>query len=468
MKRANDGENQVIKPKTVYETKTSERVSYGIYFFGQLMLFMLVTNFFQLYLTDMGISAAIVGGVFIFAKIWDAVNDPIFGVIVDKARFKSGNKYKPWIKISGFLIPLTTIFMFGINSGLSIQIKTIWAAAGYVLWDTAYTICDVPIFAVATAMTSKGGERSKLYALNRFFCMLGGLAVVVLVPMLYPNIGWFATSIIVCVIALPTMLPIGFLAKERTTVIEEEKPTLKQLGRYLIRNKYLLIFNGAVVLAAISNTVSTVQNYFAINNLGGSEWITYIALAMSLPMLAVALFVPKIIKRVDKFRVYLIALGCSITLSIVMFFIGYSNIVIFFVMVVLRAAANSLSGVVLVMITADCAEYGHFKSGNKAQGIAFSIQTFTAKTCAALSSAIGMFILGAFGFRSGEGIQQTQQTINAIWFLFSVAPSIMGAIAFVLLLVFYKLNDRDVNIMTLCNNGEITREQAEAQLSRKY
>ena len=459
--------DETMKKNDTFMTTRGERTSYGVYFFGQLVLFMLVTSFLQLFLTDMGVPALVVGGIFIAAKIWDAVNDPLFGVIVDKTHLKGG-KYKPWVKLSTFLIPLTTLFMFALPSGASIQVKSIWAAFSYMLWDTAYTMCDVPIFAIATAMTNQVNERNTLYALNRFFCMLGGLAVSILVPMLYPRIGWLPAAAIMCLMALATMLPIGFVAKERVNVEEENSPTLKELANYLIKNKYLLVFNGAFILYAFTNTTSAVQNYFAINGLGGSEWITALALTMSLPMLAVALLVPKFIKRVDKFKLYMIAMGTTIVLSIIMFFLGYSNTVVFFVMAALRSVSNSMSGVILVMCTADCAEYGHFKSGRRAQGIAFSIQTFTAKISGAVASAVCMFILGLVGFKSGIDVVQSTQTVEVIWFLYSAAPAIAGSLSFVLLLLFYKLNDHDVQIMARCNQGEITREEAEGQLLRKY
>lgn len=453
--------------KTAYVTSKAERWTYGIYFFGQLLLYMLVSSFYQLFLTDAGISATVVGGVFMLAKIWDAVNDPLFGVIVDKTNRKGG-KYKPWVKLSTIVIPLTTLFMFCTPASASLQVKTLWAAGAYVLWDTAYTMCDVPIFALATAMTPHLHERDRLYSINRFFCMLGGLAVVVLAPMLYPNIGWPATAAIICAMALATMLPIGYTSKERVAGDADKSPSIGELLRYLLKNKYLLVFNGAAILYALTNTASAVQNYFAINNLGSADWITILALLVSLPMLAVALLVPRLLGRVDKFRVYLAAFGVSIVTSIVMYFAGYSNLVLFCMLAVLRSCAGSFSGVVLVMITADCAEYGHYKTGERAQGVAFSIQTFTAKITGALSSAIGMLVLGYVGFVSGEGVVQTAKTLKGIWFLYSGFPAVAGVAAFLVLLLFYKLNDRDVQIMAKCNQGELTREEAQTQLSRSY
>lgn len=454
--------------KNNYKTTKSERISYGIYFYGQLTFYALVTGFLQLYMTESGIPALLVGGIFIVAKIWDAINDPLFGVIVDKAHMKKG-KYIPWVCLSTFLIPAATIFLFSVPAGVSVQVKAIWAAVGYMLWDTSYTICDVPIFALATSMTDNLEERNGLYMLNRFFMFVGSLAVSIIVPVLYPNIGWTATVIIMAVIAMATMLPIGYKAKERYYTEDGEKsPKIKELFGYLGRNKQLLLFNGALIVASLSNTSAAVGSYFAIYCLGGSEWISIMALVVSLPMLISIVVAQQVIKKIDKFTVYMFCQGMNIILGVILYFVGYSNIPIFIAFAIVRSIFGSASGILLVMFTADCAEYGHYITGDRAQGMAFSVQTFTAKITAALSSAIGMFVLGSVGFVEGAGAVQTTETIAWIWRMYTLIPLFAGSVAFLMLLFGYKLRNHDVKIMMLANAGEISREEAEKSLSRKY
>jgi Na+/melibiose symporter-like transporter len=120
------------------------------------------------------------------------------------------------------------------------------------------------------------------------------------------------------------------------------------------------------------------------------------------------------------------------------------------------------------MFTADCAEYGHFVSGDRAQGMAFSVQTFTAKITTAVASAVGMFILAAVGFVEGEGAAQTAQTIDWLWKMNALIPNISATVALVLLIIFYRLRTKDAALMLKANIGEITREEAEAQFTRKY
>lgn len=455
--------------KIAFKTGKAERYSYGLYFFGQLIFYTIVMGYLQLYMTEAGIPAAWVGGIFIVAKIWDAINDPLFGIVVDKAKLKKG-KYIPWIRLSSFMIPAATIFMFAMPMGVSVQIKAIWATAAYVLWDTSYTICDVPIFALATSMTDDLKERDWLYILNRFFMFVGSLAVTIVLPMLYPNIGWTAAVIIMSVLAMATMLPIGYKAKERYFVKEEneKEPSIKELFHYLGRNKYLLIFSGALILGSLTSTVGTVGNYVAIHCLGGPEWISVIGLVSALPMLVAIVIVQKLLKKIDKFRIYM---GCNVAMlvvSIAMYFAGYSNTTLFLLLVALRAMFASASEMLVVMFTADCAEYGHFVTGERAQGMAFSVQTFTAKIKGALASAIGMFMLGAVGFVEGTGAIQSAHTISWLWKMYTVVPLITGVLAFLIVLTCYKLNSKDVALMMRANAGEISKEEAVAGFTREY
>lgn len=115
-----------------------EKISYGLYFMGQNVFYGLV-GYMTTYFTDIGITAALVAIVALITKVWDAINDPILGMIMDKVNFKKG-KFLPWLRISVIAIPVATILLFIIPTGISMMAKIIWATLAYMLWDTAYTL----------------------------------------------------------------------------------------------------------------------------------------------------------------------------------------------------------------------------------------------------------------------------------------------------------------------------------------
>jgi len=457
----------MAKQNAAYHTSLSERMSYGLYFVGQLIFFTLISGFLQLYMTEIGIPATTVGIVFFIVKIWDAVNDPMFGVIVDKAHMKSG-RYIPWVRLSTFLIPAATILLFAVPVNVSVQVKTIWIAVGYILWDTSYTICDVPIFALVTSMTDNIAERDWLYLLNRFFMFIGGVIVIVAIPLMYPNIGWTLSVVIISVFAMATMLPVGYKAKERFHTENDKNPSMRELASYLVHNKPLLVFNLAVIVSALTNTGGAVGNYVAIYCLGGPQWISVMGLVALLPALVAVVVVQKMLKAIDKRTIFLVFSAVSYLLGVVLYFAGYQNVVLYFSIAAVRAFLSSGAGILVVVFTADCSEYGNFKTGARAQGVAFSIQTFSAKITGALSTAIGMTLLGIFGFVEGTGAVQTERTIGWIWSMSTIFPLISGTVALLIILFFYKLRGKDVAVMMRVNTGEITAEEARGLFSRPY
>lgn len=453
--------------KKTMQTSLGERILYGLYAFGAILSYYAIYSYFQLYLTDIGIAPAVVGTIFMVAKVWDAVNDPMFGVAVDKVHMKGG-KFIPWLKIGAFAIPLTTIFMFVIPSGISMTFKIIWALVSYILWDLAYTMYDAPVNALATVTTSDSNERNRLYAIASFGVYFGGILVAILVPMLYPSIGWNVTIVALSVISLVSMIPLPFKAKERVKAEQEKDPSIKEILSNMIHNKYLLIVTLAAIIGSVTSFSATVQGYFAIHCLGDTSMMTPLALASTFPVLLVVFFVPKVIDKHDKFRVYIVTRILNIVLSLVIYFLGYKNLMIFFVLVVIRAFIDAFWAQIGVLFVADCVEYGQFKLGERNEGVAFSLKAFTNKMVVALAGSIGMFLLGAIGFVAGEGVVQTQAVVNGIWFLYAFCPIIGSAISIVLMLILYKLRDVDINLMKKANSGEITKEEAEGSFKYRF
>jgi sugar (glycoside-pentoside-hexuronide) transporter len=447
------------------ETLRKERLSYYMFAFGQIIFYMIMTSYLQIFMTDIAIPATAVGVILLVARIWDAVNDPMFGVIVNKSKLKGG-KYKPWLKISPILIFAFTVLLFAVPSGISIGIKTGIAAVFYIGWGMSYTVCDVPYFSVTTAMSSQISERNHIISRAKLFTMIGSAITILLVPLAYPAIGWPVSIAIFSVAALLCMLPLGRVAQERRRG-SDEAPTLKAIISAVAKNKFLLVFCLAFIVGNITNTILIVNGYFAIYCLGGPHMIPVVTLV---PMVFAGIFigfVPLIIKKVDKFNIYLIAMVINVIISIVMYFVGYSSLLVYLVLATIRSVAFSFTSNFITLFIIDCAEYGLYKTGEDITAVTISLQTFTVKALSALAGALTMFILGYVGFVDGAGVVQPPVVLDAIWVLNSIFPAIGTVVAFFILLFGYKLRDRDVQIMAEVNSGKLDREQAETMISGK-
>ncbi len=471
-----------LNKNKLWQTTPRERTGYYSYFFGQNMIYNIVSTALPTFLLLIGVSPAKSGSVLLAVKIWDAINDALFGVIFDKIRFKSGKKYIPWLKIACAVTPIATIAIFIIPNGTSETIKLVWLAIAYVLWDTAYTVCDVPAFGIITAMSNNIEERNTVLSLKGVSSGVG-IALATLISMVFVSEGvgfsYGLVSVVVAVIATLTMVPICFFSQERNQTVSEEEFTVRSMLKYVIHNKYLLIYYLGYILysgAQTYNTLHQIAAYYIFNN---SLAALITGTVAALPQFVMALLVPKIIRKYEKMKVFRASALLAIVASILII-PTRNNFVFFTIAYMLRSLPLGVIGVLAFTFTPDCAEYGQYKTGTDAKGITFAIQTFAVKLAGAGAGSIGLFLLGLFGYKTFENVSsfadlaamnaislQPASALDGIWFTYNIFP-IFGLVLASILWSFYNLKSKDVQIMADCNSGKITREEAENQLSRKY
>lgn len=452
--------------KEGFYTSKKEQGAYGAYFIGQNIIFFLVSSYVMLYYTDYQmISPAAVSILFFVAKVWDAVNDPLFGVIVDKSNLKKG-KFKPWISLATMFLPAITIIIFLMPQNIDSTSKIIYASVTYIIWGMLYTVCDVPIFALVTAMTDNIQERAQIISIGRLAAAVAMIILSIAVMPVVVALGWVQAAIILSCGAFLVMLPINIFAKERFISEEKSGISLKTLFSCLIKNKYLLLFYASTIIVGSLNISMIVGNYTAIYLLGGEMMIPVMVLGLVGPMFITTPFVLFIIKKIDKFYVYIAGMLIFIVGSLAGYVAGYSNFTVFLIFLIIRGVGFSIQGVLASMFAADCMEYGHYKNGERTEGITFSLQTFSTKLYGAISSAVGGIILTLIKY-DGALEAQNAVTNTGLWVSYTLIPAIGLALGMIPL-IFYKLRDKDVQIMAKCNQNKITREEAEELLSRKY
>ncbi len=461
-----------------YMTTFKERLSYWTYFVGQNVYYNITFIYLSAYLAMQGIALWKVSLVLLVVKVWDAVNDPIFGYIFDRVKFKNGLKSLPWLRIAVALIPIVTIAVFTIPSGFSETGKLIWFAVAYLLWDTVYTLTDVPAYSMLNTMTDNLGERNLLLSVNRVFSGAGYLLCVVVMPLLIGH-SYALAVIVLAIFSGLTMVPLCVFCKERNyhPELDDGDFSFKQMFTYLRSNKYLLTYYGGYMATDALKTSAAVTLFVSFFLFGSELYSILLNLLSMVPGVFAAMLMPTILKKLDKFKVLFWCNIVNILSGLLIYFLGYENQTLFLVLTCIRAIPMCLVGVLAFMFTPDCAEYGQYKSGISAKGITFAIQTFSVKITGAVSSALALALLGFFAFPEIEtnsfselaamNIQLSATATNGLWIVYALVP-VIGMIISTFFYLGYKLNDKDVQIMAKCNSGEITREDAEKLLSRKY
>ena len=458
-----------MSEKKGFVTTKKERFAYCLFFLGQNILWG-YAGYVETFLTDIGIAAGTAALLLLFPKLWDAINDMIFGYVIDRTTFKNGQKFIPWVRIGVSAIGVTTVALFAIPESAELGVKIAWFLAAYILFDISYTILDAPAFAVTTVMTSDVQERTSIIAGGNLWGMVGGVVAALVVPTLRPILGWSLACVVFVIVAVIMMLPMLFNVKERhcETAIAETNPSFKEIINYLKHNKYLFVALISMLILGISSLEQKMAIYMGRICLGQENMATLIGAGVSVAVITVCIVVPKLSKKYDKFYILCAGLAFTVVMNIVTYFIGYDNFVVALIMIMLKCTGLGFWSVVIYMLIADTVEYGTYKTGTRAAGISFSLQTFTAKLKNGLIGSVILFSLSLVGFVEGENAVQPAGVADGVWALFCFLPAAGFAIALVILASFYKLRSKDVQVMSQYNNGQITKEEAESKLAAKY
>lgn len=457
--------NQTPVPSA--QTTLLQRFSYGLYFFGQGLIYTLVAQYLMYFYTDYALLPPLVVSALLFGgKVWDAVNDTLFGLVVDKIRFKNGERFLPWLRISTVLIPLSTILLFSFEGVDSLPIRIVLAIFTYFLWDTAYTLCDTPILGLCTTLTTNVKERGTLMT----FSGVGGamamvLCALVLVPVLDAS-GFIKASCIIAVLSFVTMSGVSIFCREKHHVHEAQKPeaSLRDTWTYLKGNRYLRLFYGYRVISGVISV--SMLTFLCKYCLGDVTAVATVAL-YSLPMiLCIYIAAPFLMKRFDKIVLYRVCVCLLIVMYAITFCLGYENKTrVIFCMAVIAALAI-LPGILMGVVPQDCVEYGTFKTGVRKEGITFALQSFVNKLNAAFAAGLTGIVLELIGYVGSMDVQ-SPATTQGIWICTFLIPFV-GQLLAVGLLFRYDLRDRDVQLMSDANSGKCSREEALSRLSRIY
>ena len=460
-----------------WHTSPSERFSYYSFFFGQNAVYNLVSTLLTTYLLLLGLNAEKSAAVILAVKLWDAFNDVLFGVIFDKVKFKSGRKYLPWLKISAIAVPIATVLMFVIPDAGSETLKLAWLAIAYIIWDTAYTICDVPIYGIITVITENLDERTSMLSYKSIYGGAGaGFCTLIGTVLISEHVGsdFSIIAIIIGVTAAITMLPVAFKAKERAPVVQTEEFTVRKMFKYLVTNKYLLIYYLGFFFYSSLNVSANMTLFVSFYLFHDSLFSLIITVIGLVPSLVCALFVPSLIRRFDKMKIYLVCVVLAVVTGLVTFFVGYENIIVYTILATIKAMPLAVIGVMMFMFTPDCAEYGKYMTGIDAKGITFALQTFAAKLTGAIAGSLGLLLMGIFGWKEVKAdnfevlqqmnVLQSDTALFGLWFTYALVP-VIGVIIAGIVWLFYRLTDKQVQIMADYNMGRISREDADAGLA---
>ena len=477
-----------------WRTTKKERRNYIIGDLGRTLEGYIVTAMMSTFMIFQGINMAAVAGAMLVVKIIDAFDDVVFGYFVDRIhitewkafkKITGEGKYLPWYRLTYFLFPIFTALFFCMPLHWPQGAKIGWFFVFYLLYDFTYTLVEVPMQSMIVTLTDNIDERNSILQtktiVNSFATIGAGMIWTISISE-YVGVGIREIALLSSLIFFFMMLPMCKGVKEHNTTLanvdpeENEKYTLKDMWNCIKTNKYLMILLLSTVITSCLQTGSAVGLLVSYYHFG-SSLIMAIPIAISLiPVLIAQMQTRKLVNRFGKLKVFMVCgvIGALIQMSI--YFVG-PIFVICCVLLVLQAPFGNVSNVAKSFFLPDTIEYTRYKTGKDCSGICNALSSFVTKLTSSISASLGLFILGlsnyipvvaeSFEDIQRAGVQQPQQALDVMWLIYALIP-LIGTLLGVLVMMFYKLKDGDVALMAKCNAGEITREECEAKLSRKY
>lgn len=414
-----------------------EYLGYFSYGFGQCFSYGLLGSFILFFYTDiLGISALAASTIFLIARVWDAVNDPMVAGFMDTRRTKSG-KFKGYLKFAPLFVVISTILCF-FSPDLAIQWKVLYAAITYILWGTVYTVSDILFWSVSAVITNDPQTRTSLVTAANLGVFAGIGMVGSLVPLLVGLFGqesladgYFMAVILIMIAGYAFMMFGATTIRERVEPSAGEKVTMKDVFRNLLVNRHLFKMLAIFFLNLFMNIVNGIILYFFIYNMGNEGLMSIYGLMGTFAALGFFL-IPNLTKKFRKKDLLAGIIVLDIVVRIVFFMTGYENVPMLLVMLMLTQLFHASLGPVMSSMIAETIEYSEVKTGRRCEAITFSGQTFMGKLSAAIAGSLTGLILIAIGYVP-EAAVQSPGTLNGLFMVVSLLPVAGGLIRLVIL-----------------------------------
>ena len=379
-------------------------------------------------------------------RIFDALNDPITGLIIDNIHSPWG-KFKPAILVGGVASVIFYLMLFG-NIGTGWGFIILFGVA-YLLWDISYGINDIAYWTLLPALTTDQKQREKNGAFARICANVGMFAIMIGWQPITQALGdtpkaWFLVACAMCVFYLGFLcFPLFGVKEDRSIVQSQEKTTLRQMWQAISKNDQLLWTTLAMTLFQVGYCTTTGFAIYYMKYLFGDEnMYAVLAAVCGVAQLAALGVFPLFSKRFNRRQLYSGATVLVLAGYLVFFFAEHSLILIA-VSAVLLFIGQAFIQLLMLMFLADTIEYGQWKLRKRNESVTFSIQPLVNKIGGALSTGIISIALIVSGIKRGEETATSigpagQATVKAAMF---AIPLVMIVAGFFIYLKKYKIDE---------------------------
>ncbi len=481
------GENESRKEEKgrSYISQTSglhgnDYIGYALGDFAGCLCFSTVSTILQKYYTDiLGLTPLFIMIMFIVARVWDAINDPIMGRVADIRKPGKDGRYRVWMKWVAIPLALSTILMFLPWPGLADKMGKVgvcvYATVTYILFGMIYTMHQIPYGSLASVVTTDAKERNKLSIFRSAGAALGSIPVL-FITMFYSKKMTNADGseiigengkVLTTVQYMPIIIGVSVMAavaavllfvayknnKERVVAVQKphEKGETFKIAKTLLKNRNFVAvcLTGLLLLAGQMFTQSFYTYLF--NDLFGQNWMNLASQACTYgPMIILMLCAGKLVRKFGKkelcaFGGFLAAAPNFIMIFMKDIIVRYP--VIFLVFCVISGFGLSIIGLEIWALATDAIDDVEVKTGLRNDGSAYSVFMFFRKLGQVVAAVAVNGALIGMNYKSGAGQVQSMETLNVMYYMATAIPAGLFLLMGLVMLLVYTLSKKKTDAL---------------------
>ncbi len=454
------------------------RYTFGLGTIGRDMVYSMISMYLLFYLTDViNLETNLLWGIAIVilaARIFDALNDPFMGLIVDNTKTRFG-KFKPWIFLGAALSGIFTILLFSdinLKGGRYIFVFAVL----YLLWGISFTANDISYWSMLPALSLDQKEREKIGSFARicanvglFFVVAGILPITSAIEksLNAANPGtnqagrsyFLFTCLLVVIMWLGQLITLLGVKEPKNVLVEETHTSVKDLFGTLVKNDQLLFTAISMALFMIGYCTTTGFGLYYFKYAYGNESVyTMFAGVLGVSQISALIIFPLVSKKLKRKQLYLSATILVVVGYIIFFFAPTSTFVFIAISGILIFVGQAFIQLLMLMFLADSVEYGHWKSGKRNESITFSVQPFINKMGGAIASGIISIVIIISGIKEAESAAEvTTEGLFILKMAMFVFPLLCIVIGFIIYRKKYKIDEKmfQTIIQELKERGDI-------------
>jgi len=340
-------------------------------------------------------------------RIWDAINDPLMGAIIEGSHFRKG-KFRPWILLGAILCGLVLIVMFNVQSIPGWRF-VVFMTVMYLLWESTFTMNDIGYWSMLPSLTSEKKERNSITTLTVLFAGVGAILAQGIIPQVTVGdmrAGYRFVSILIAVVFIGCQVMLYFTVKEPPRRKEEinENISLKKMWKTIVRNDQVLWMTLSMLFYNIGSTllIAFAANLLYIEIGYNGTLYFYVVVAYGVTMVAVNALYPALVNKFGRNRLQNLSILVAVIGYVLIAMMGWLsafpfNIALLCAFMVMVSAGQSIFYMSCIINMANCVEYNDYKYGERNEAVVSTMRPFMAKFAAAMHTLIVTLVLTISG-----------------------------------------------------------------------